>query len=161
MNEKFDESLHLEYLLEITIFFGRLLRNAGGLSKTNAIRYYILKILEQKREASLTEISDVLFFKKSSLSQLLDRMVNDSLIDRRPDTVDRRKIILSITPKGFDAKTEFEQTFFSNLQKYALNFPGDDGKEFMKSIGAVVRILRRNQGAIDNYFANYSNEPED
>jgi MarR family transcriptional regulator, organic hydroperoxide resistance regulator len=153
--------MHLSYLLELGDFFSRLLRTAGGLSMTNIFRYYILKTLLKKNHLNLTEIADHLNLKKNSLSQMLDRMVNDGLIERTPHTVDRRKIILSITPKGRDVITEFGNVFFSNLKNNPFFMPEDEQKEFMKSVGNLIRILRTNQDEIDSYFAKFSVKPEE
>jgi DNA-binding MarR family transcriptional regulator len=164
MNNKKDEALHLTYLMELTGFFHRLIRVVVGSareSNTNEVRYYILKTLEQKGNQSLTEISDRLFFKKNTLSQLLDRMVNDHLIERNADTDDRRKIILSLTPRGQEVLMEFEKTCIENFKKYAFTLPDNEKKEFIDAIEVLVRILRKNRREIDSYFARYSLTPED
>lgn len=150
--------------MELTGFFHRLIRVVTGAirdSKTNEIRYYILKILEQKGTQSLTNISDALYFKKNALSQLLDRMVNDQLIERKTDADDRRKIILSLTPRGQEVLKEYENICIENLKKYAFTLPDNEKKEFLNAVETMVRILRKNRQEIDNYFARYSITPED
>ena len=164
MNKRSDESLHLSYLMELSGFFHRLIRLVSGPTregKINGLRYYILKMLEQKGKLNLTEISDALIFKKNTLSQLLDRMVNDQLIDRYADTGDRRKIILFLTPKGEEAIEEFEKICIANYKKYALNMPGNDKKEFIDAVEVLVRILNKNREEIDSYFAKHPLNPED
>jgi DNA-binding MarR family transcriptional regulator len=161
MNQKFEEPIHLEYLVDFSSFIHRLLRIAGGQGKTTITRYYILKILEQKGKQNLTEISEFLLLKKNALSQLLDRMYKDGLIERCTDTVDRRKLILSISQKGTDTIKEFEEAFSSNLKKYSMNIPENEQAELRNSMGQFVGILRKYKHEIDKYFSNYSIEPEE
>ncbi|HLP60072.1 MAG TPA: MarR family transcriptional regulator [Candidatus Deferrimicrobium sp.] len=164
MNNKNDESLHLNYIMELTGFFHRLIRVISGSareSKTNEIRYYILKTLEQKGKQNLTEISDTLFFKKNALSQLLDRMVNDRLIERNADADDRRKIILCLTTHGQEVLKEYEKKCIENFKKYAFTLPDNEKKEFIDALEVLVSLIRKNRQEFDNYFARYSLTSED
>jgi len=161
MNKTIEEIIHLEYLVDFSSFVHRLFRIAGGHSKTTIVRYYLLKLLEQKGKQNVTELSELLLLKKNALSQLLDRMYKDGLIDRCTDSEDRRKLNLSISPKGTEIVKEFEESFSLNLRKYSMNIPVSDQKELRESMNRFVGILRKYKHEIDKYFANFSMEPED
>jgi DNA-binding MarR family transcriptional regulator len=166
MNKNSNESVNLSYVMELSSFFHRVMRIIAGPNnekKTNAIRYYILKILEQKKKLNLTEISEALFLKKNTLSQLLDRMVNDELIKRQPDTLDRRKIILCLTPKGKKGLIEFEETLIAKFKKYGCDTPQEEKKkkEFSEAIENLVMIIRNNQDEINKFFACHASKSEE
>jgi DNA-binding MarR family transcriptional regulator len=118
MNKKNDLSFIVSHLLELTSLLHVLFRmdeTSALENKTNVIRYYILKWLMLKSPRNLTEISISLLMKKSTLSELLDRMVKDGLIQRQFDLGDRRKILLSITDAGRSAVRGFEELFTKNI----------------------------------------------
>ncbi|MFI2201628.1 MarR family winged helix-turn-helix transcriptional regulator [Streptomyces sp. NPDC020192] len=48
----------------------------------------------------MTEIADHALMPAPSLTKLVDRMVADNLVHRRPDPADRRRVLLYLTPRG-------------------------------------------------------------
>lgn len=87
----------------------RLEREAGMLlaaetaccSVTVAQCHFLLE-LEALVQSSLQEIADSLSLDKSTLSRTVDTLVRDGFVERIPDTVNRRKVSLSLTESGKD-----------------------------------------------------------
>lgn len=85
------------HIMTLTGFFHGVIRMDTTMpaeTRTNLVRYHILKCLERRGPHHLTEISATLAVKKNTLSELLDRMVRDDLVDRAFAPDDRRKTIL-------------------------------------------------------------------
>ena len=49
---------------------------------------------------SAREVADIILQKQPTVSKLLERMERQGLVSRESDTVDRRRIVVSLTPRG-------------------------------------------------------------
>lgn len=157
MNKKYDYE-NISDMMELSEFFHRAFQLAterAQLGKTSAVRYQILKSLARKDKQSLTDISYSLLAKKNALSQLLDRMVNDGLIDRVEDKNDRRKIILSLTEKGREVIQDFERALIENTHKMNSNVTEEEKNEFRQALKVMIEIVRKNSKKFDTIFAKH------
>jgi DNA-binding MarR family transcriptional regulator len=59
-----------------------------------------LAVIGQAGTLSLKELGDLLIAEAGHPSRLVDRLVEASLVERRPAGDDRRRVELSLTPKG-------------------------------------------------------------
>lgn len=69
----------------------------GGLTVTQC---HPLLELDAMGEASLSDLAGRLDLDPSTLSRTVDGLVRSGLVDRRPNRLDRRYVVLSLTPKG-------------------------------------------------------------
>jgi DNA-binding MarR family transcriptional regulator len=145
MNQKNDLSFIVSHILELTVLLHVLFRmekTTAHENKTNVIRYYILKWLIKKSPRNLTEISVSLVIKKNTLSELLDRMVKDGLIQRQFDLGDRRKILLSITDTGRSAVQGFEDVFTKNIERFMEKLAIGERRAFLTAAATMIRISK-------------------
>lgn len=145
MNQKNDLSFIVSHILELTVLLHVLFRmekTTAHENKTNVIRYYILKWLIKKSPRNLTEISVSLVIKKNTLSELLDRMVKDGLIQRQFDLGDRRKILLSITDTGRSAVRGFEDVFTKNIERFMEKLAVGERRAFLTAAATMIRISK-------------------
>jgi DNA-binding MarR family transcriptional regulator len=49
---------------------------------------------------SASEVADIILQKQPTVSKLLERMRVQGLVDRQPDAADRRRVVVSLTPRG-------------------------------------------------------------
>src|SRR5260370_4657720 len=59
-----------------------------------------LVVIGQAGPLSLTTLGDLLIAEAGHPSRLVDRLVDAGLVERRPAEDDRRRVELSLTPKG-------------------------------------------------------------
>jgi len=139
-------------VMTLTGFFHGIIRmgplsarplEAKSESKTNVVRYHILKCLERCGPHHPTKISASLNVKKNTLSELLDRMVRDGLVLRGHAPDDRRKVLLRITPRGRVAIKEFEKALMRNIKDFLERLDGADRRDIVRAIESLVRILAR------------------
>ncbi|MGW7541639.1 MarR family winged helix-turn-helix transcriptional regulator [Streptomyces sp. NPDC054770] len=62
----------------------------------------VLSLVGDGRGHPMSEIADHALMPAPSLTKLVDRMVADNLVHRRPDPHDRRRVLLHLTPRGED-----------------------------------------------------------
>jgi len=93
--EEFEEALDrvnrvLNYLTQV--FLGR-----RGFSKS---RYRILRYLQYRDEVNMSEVQGYLFISGPTLTELVDGLVQDGLVQRVRDRGDRRMVFLRLTAPG-------------------------------------------------------------
>jgi DNA-binding MarR family transcriptional regulator len=146
------------HVMTLTGFFHGVVRRcpaaqaAQAEARTNLVRYHILKCLERRGPHHLTEISATLNVKKNTLSELLDRMVRDDLVDRAFAPDDRRMTILGITPAGRAAIREFEKSLMANIVDFLETLKEDDRRDLVRAIESMIRILARRDRKSSKYF---------
>ncbi len=126
-----------------TIFHPSAVPGRGG--KTNIIRYYILKCLLGQKGQNLTGLSNRLKLKKNTLSELLERMLQDGLLLRSGSRLDRRKAYFSPTPKGERAVRDFEGRFQKRLDFFFQELDGEQRRSLVASLNLLIRLAKQNQ----------------
>lgn len=61
-------------------------------------QWRVLSVIADGKGHPMTEIADQVLMPAPSLTKLVDRMVADNLVHRRPDHSDRRRVLLHLTP---------------------------------------------------------------
>ena len=65
------------------------------------IDFSVLRVLELSGgEMRPSELAEVTLRSTGGMTQIIDRLVADGLVGRTPDSVDRRKVVVALTPKG-------------------------------------------------------------
>ncbi|WP_329243382.1 MarR family winged helix-turn-helix transcriptional regulator [Streptomyces sp. NBC_01478] len=78
------------------------LRMAAMLAEENCSveQWRVLSVIADGKGHPMTEIADQVLMPAPSLTKLVDRMVADNLVFRRPDRADRRRVLLHLTARG-------------------------------------------------------------
>ena len=89
---------------------GHLLRRAQQLhlavwlrdvsSETTSVQFAVLTVLDQRLRASQRDLGRALDLDRSTIADLIARMVRRGLIERERDPDDRRRNVLQLTPTG-------------------------------------------------------------
>ena len=87
----------MEYISRLSRLAKR--RPTGG-HRLSRSAYIILKILENEEKMQLSDLSQHLDIRASSLSEILSKMTHHDLIQRTKSEIDSRVINVSITDKG-------------------------------------------------------------
>jgi MarR family transcriptional regulator, organic hydroperoxide resistance regulator len=95
---------HLDLIVETVIYLEsesrRLAREACQRVGITATQLNVLKLLEEIGELSLSELSRRLAAQNSSVTGIVDRMVQGGLVTREQSPEDRRVWRIRMTPKG-------------------------------------------------------------
>ncbi|RPE39408.1 DNA-binding MarR family transcriptional regulator [Streptomyces sp. Ag109_O5-1] len=94
----------------------------------------VLSIVGDSQGRPMSEIADHALMPAPSLTKLVDRMVADNLVHRRPDPHDRRRVLLYLTARGDDLHRRAAHRVAAD-QARLLDAVDDDG--------ALARLLSR------------------
>jgi DNA-binding MarR family transcriptional regulator len=102
-------------------------------------RWRVLSLVGDGRGHPMTEIAEHALLPAPSLTKLVDGMVADNLVYRRPDPHDRRRVLLHISPRG---RLVYERAAHRVKEEQArlLAAIGDDG-ELAQALGLLAKTL--------------------
>jgi DNA-binding MarR family transcriptional regulator len=103
-------------------------------------QWRVLSIIADGKGHPMTEIADQALMPAPSLTKLVDRMVADNLVHRRPDRADRRRVLLHLTARGRTLHQRAARRLLAD-QTRLLDAIDDHGD--------LVRLLARLTAALD------------
>jgi DNA-binding MarR family transcriptional regulator len=63
-------------------------------------QWRILKLLVEKNGRSMSDLTEAALLNHPTLTKMIDRMVSDALVYRRPDPKDGRKVLIFVAERG-------------------------------------------------------------
>ncbi|MFG2780362.1 MarR family winged helix-turn-helix transcriptional regulator [Streptomyces prunicolor] len=103
-------------------------------------QWRVLSVIADGKGHPMTEIADQVLMPAPSLTKLVDRMVADNLVYRRPDRADRRRVLLHLTARGRALHQRAAHRLLAD-QNRLLDAIDDQGD--------LVRLLARLMAALD------------
>lgn len=103
-------------------------------------QWRVLSITADGRGHPMTEIAEYALMPAPSLTKLVDRMVADNLVYRRPDPTDRRRVLLHLSARGRILHARADRRVRAE-QDRLLDAVGDGGE--------LARALRLLTAALD------------
>jgi MarR family transcriptional regulator, organic hydroperoxide resistance regulator len=92
---------HLTYLLaQANREINRQLESRLSTEGVPVEQWRILKVLSDGSGHSMGELADAVLLNHPTLTKMVDRMVSESLVYRRQDSDDRRKVLMFISERG-------------------------------------------------------------
>jgi len=124
------------------ILRGRLLDNSGG--PVLDLKFSQLKAISTfKDDCPLTikELADNANIKFSNMSRIVNDLILEGFAEREYSVIDRRKVIVRLTPKGIKTR----DIFLENRRRSAMSiFSGlteENKNELLSSLGKACKIL--------------------
>ncbi|MCX5901469.1 MAG: MarR family transcriptional regulator [Proteobacteria bacterium] len=93
--------------------------------------------------AELSRLHGVSF---STMTSMVDRLLQNGLLERQRDDEDRRIVLVSLSPKGKKMVDYLMKARKQNLKKFLCELTHDEVREFVKSIEIVARHMSRSKG---------------
>jgi len=113
------------YYLRLSVLFQRLMRSLHVHAKryllsqkVSSLEFQILFFLRSGKQFEMNKIKKELSVSGAFATNLVDRLVEHKLVDRRRDGKDRRKVIIALTDKGRHSLEKLEthrKQFFRTL----------------------------------------------
>lgn len=111
----------------------RIVENALGDEDLSLSQYRLLAFLSQGDWAA-SALADRLDVSRPSITGLVDGLVKRGLVERRPDTDDRRRVDHVLTPAGRRALTAADQRADARIREVFAHLPADVAAEAHASL---------------------------
>ena len=82
----------------------------------------------------------------STMTSMVDRLLQNGLLERQRDEKDRRIVLVSLSAKGTKMVDYLMKARKQNLEKFLCELTQDEVREFVKSIENVARYMSRAKG---------------
>jgi DNA-binding MarR family transcriptional regulator len=136
----------LENLFQILpIIHKKLLRmDMGGVTGDLSRLHIAIMGMLGNRSLPISEIGTRLVVPKSQMTRLVDQLVSSGIVEREPDTKDRRVINISLTDHGHAVLRECREKVKQNIRNKISRLTKDELVEFsealvkLKDIGAKL-----------------------
>ncbi len=110
-------------------------------------RFMVMFELSLQQDSSLKDLAQSMMVSSSSLSVMINSLVEQDIVTRLPDPADRRRVLLRLGPRGEELLRRAEEQLLEKFQEYLKSLPEKDRKELDSAAEAMLlvvnRILRR------------------
>ena len=89
----------------------------------------------------LKEIADVLKLTPGAISQTVDILVNENLVERTTSSVDRRAILLRPTRKGLQLKMQHAEELCATMRKITTGISEEDFAVFSNVLASLLEQM--------------------
>jgi DNA-binding MarR family transcriptional regulator len=101
------------------------------------VQYGVLKCLWDEDGQTPKQIAAILSLDGSTITGILDRMVNKELIVRSPSIEDRRTLKVELTNDGFLLREPIEKVIEDVNKKVLINFSSDQQSQLKESLKEI------------------------
>jgi DNA-binding MarR family transcriptional regulator len=105
----------------------------------------VLSMLNETGSMSVSDISRRLGIAKPNITPMVDRLIEDNLVDRIRDTRDRRVVNVIVLDAGRKKLDEIRDTIGEQVREWARNISAAEFKELADSLQSLTRILSQIQ----------------
>ena len=98
----------------------------------------VLMLLAAGAETRMSELAGALGVSLSTASGLVDRLVESHLVGRHTDAVDRRQVLVSLTPDGAAFLDHFQELGLSHLRELLAHLSPTDVATVRRSVDVLI-----------------------
>ena len=118
------------YQLRRFLHFSEQAARSVGLEPQQHQLLLTLKWLPQGRSATVSEVAERLQIQHHSTVELIDRMVDNNLLERSRDEKDQRRVIIHLTPYGEEVLRKLSLLHRTELRS--------SGPELVRALNSVI-----------------------
>lgn len=149
MDEKLLDSVTQEMLHLFPLLEGKIIRVGFRSMERDwnvaPHHFMILKMLNHSGPMPVSEVGGSHDIPKSHMTYLVDRLVEMGLVERQPDTKDRRVVKVSLTVEGEHTLAGCEAVLRENAHQRLSSLTEDDLKQLSESLKKVREIVAKVQ----------------
>lgn len=102
----------------------------------------VLEVLADESGRPMSALAEALSMKLPSLSKLIDRMVASALVQRAPDPLDQRRVLVYISDLGLARVRQLQGTVRRQRSSLESSLGRDEGRELKRLLEAFIREQR-------------------
>ncbi len=111
----------------------------------------VMMILAGHPGMTISQIAESLSIGKPSTSILVDRLVQQGLVQRTEDGSDRRRTLVTLTTAGNDLTTRLHQGNVERLAQWYSALTPDDLAALRRGLEAVVAVAESANASVDTF----------
>jgi DNA-binding MarR family transcriptional regulator len=104
---------------------------------------YVLMLLQNQKAMPVSEIGKQLMISPSNTTPLIDKLINERLVVRRPDKSDRRVINVAITGRGLERLDELYRANADIFKSKLSHLSDDDLNLLLLSLQNLLKIAAK------------------
>ena len=132
----------LENMMYVTpVFHRKLLRMdlSGVTENLTRLHFAIMGVLSTGN-MTMTELAKMMMITKPQITHLIDQLVKLGIVERHPDTADRRVISLVLTGKGRRYLEEMKQKVKETIKNRLANLTTEELSEMLAALETLRSI---------------------
>lgn len=102
---------------------------------------FILRYLKHNTFVSSSELADLLCVEKSTISSIINRMVNKGYVERVPSQEDRRVVYLQLTEGGKQQYEGIEHIIYNIIEPYISKIGEQKAFEYIEVLEHITQVL--------------------
>jgi DNA-binding MarR family transcriptional regulator len=128
----------------LPFYHKKIFRPGIGITGMQAAQYRTLGILMREGvPLPMTELGKRLYMSKPYMTALIGQLIRDGLVQRIPDTRDRRVINIAITPEGGRHLKQAASLYKENIKNILSDLSGQDLEDLCRSLEKIRSIISR------------------
>lgn len=126
--------------------------NDGLFSELSTPQVQMIMMIHKRKQVSVTELSDLLCVSPPSVSTMVDRLVEKGVVRREPSVIDRRKVVISLTPQAIDNMGAIEEKILGVFMHLVEALGPETTKKWCDVLGKIRLVLEKelNTGFVKN-----------
>lgn len=143
MNEFKMDMIIQNFISVIPLFKKKLIHENCGFDKNslNHSHFQIMSVLKNNGKLPISEVAKQLFISTPNMTKLLNKLIDEDMIERIPDEKDRRIININLTDKGHEyLDSQFTQIKSALKDKFS-SLPSDKLDKFNDSLITLKEVL--------------------
>lgn len=133
---------HLAYLLsEAEQAVNRGLAEALGAEGMTVEQWRILRALSDGHGHSMGDLALAVLMPHPTLTKAVDRLIDDALVYRRQDEVDRRRVAVFLADRGLDVIARLDQLAEEHHRRVEAAYGVQRTERLMRELGRLVEGL--------------------
>jgi len=141
-----------KYIKEIQELTRQLIRNMSFLDKTGASccgttlgQCNAIMEIGRAEEISLNELADLLKLDNSTMSRNINNMVEQQLVIRELDPMDRRYVKIKLTEEGWSIYRTIEWNMDMYYMSLLRDIPEEKHDQIMESLALLLEAMQNNK----------------
>ena len=102
--------------------------------------FFLLRRIAKNSCSSVADIQSKLFITKPAVSQMFNSLEKKGYIKREIDSNDRRKFVVTLTPKGHEILQDMQEYFKKMLTEMISRFGEDNTRQFIELFNRFANI---------------------
>lgn len=107
-------------------------KNATACYGVTKLQGFVLMELLKRGDLSMQELSDKMRLSMSTMTRVLDKLVNSDLVERKMSKKDRRLVLCALTSKGKEISKQLKECFENFFEEILSGFSQNEQNIFIK-----------------------------